>query len=127
MVVRFLQEARGVVGMLVFLFSVFETFSGKPLALLSFFGAGLVMSGFTVATATITHEDVGQGKEGPGRRILRICFSFALASLGAAMVTWGGLVSMMFFDKITIGFIETGVYVGIVCGLFNIDKTWQKF
>ena len=113
--------------MLVFLFSVFETFSGKPLALLSFFGAGLVMSGFTVATATITHEDVGQGKEGPGRRILRICFSFALASLGAAMVTWGGLVSMMFFDKITIGFIETGVYVGIVCGLFNIDKSWQKF
>ena len=124
--VRFLQEARGVVGGIAFFISVFSTFTGKPLALLSFVGAGIVMTGITVATASITHENVGEGKEGPGPRILRICLSFAIASLGAAMVTWGDLVSVTFFDNITIGFRETGIVVGIVCGLFNIDKTWQK-
>ena len=124
--VRFLQEARGVVGAIAFFISVFATFTGKPLALLSFVGAGIVMTGITVATATITHENVGEGKEGPGRRILRICFSFAIASLGAAMVTWGDPMSVTFFDNITIGFREAGIVVGIVCGLFNIDKTWQK-
>ena len=125
--VRLLQEARGIVGMIAFLISVFLTFDGKPLALVSFVGAGIVMTGVTVATATITHEKVGEGIEGPGPRILRICLSFAIASLGAAMVTWGDLVSVTFFDNITIGFRETGIVVGIVSGLFNIDKTWQKF
>ena len=124
--VRFLQEARGVVGFVTFVISVILTFNGKPLALLSWVGAGIVMTGITVATATITHENVGEGEEGPVPRILRICLSFAIASLGAAMVTWGNLVSVTFFDNITIGFRETGIVVGIICGLFNIDKTWQK-
>jgi hypothetical protein len=37
------------------------------------------------------------------------------------MVEWGGLWSVTFFDTLNIPFRETG----IVCGLFNIDKTTQ--
>ena len=79
--------------------------------------------GYSVAVATITHEDTGQGKEGSGTRFIRICIAFPVASLGAAMIEWGGLWSVTFFDAFTIPFRETGIIVGIAGGLFNIDKT----
>ena len=124
--VRFLQSVRGLVGFVTFVLSVIMTFDGFPLALLSWLGAGVMMVGYTVAIATITHEDVGEGKEGPVSRFLRICLAFAIASIGGAMVGWGGLLSVSFFDNITIGFRETGVFTGVVCGLFNIDKALQS-
>ena len=79
----------------------------------------------SVAIATITHEDTGQGKEGPPDRFLGICLAFAIAFFGAAMVEWGGLWSVTFFDTLNIPFRETGIVCGIVYGLFNIDKTTQ--
>ena len=35
------------------------------------------------------------------------------------MVEWGGLWSVTFFDTLNIPFRETGIVIGIVCGLFN--------
>ena len=35
----------------------------------------------------------------------------------------GGLWSVTFFDSFTVPFRETGILIGIACGLYNIDKT----
>ena len=83
--VNLLQSIRGFVGFILFVISVFMTFGGFPGALLSWLGGGVVTMGYTVAIATITHEDIGQGKEGAGARFGRICIAFAIASLGAAL------------------------------------------
>ena len=107
----------------LFVFSLFLSFDGFPLALLSWFGGGIVMLGYTVAISTMTHEDTGGGKVKALNRIVIISIAFAVASLGAAMVTWGGLVSVTMFDNITISFRSAGAVIGIVCGLFNIDRT----
>ena len=120
---QFLQTVRGLVGVGLLVFAVMMTFDGFPGALVSWFGGGIVCVAYSVAIATITHEDIGQGKEGPRDRFLRICLAFAIANLGAAMVGWGGLVSVSLGDAITIGFREAGIVIGIICGLFNIDKT----
>ena len=120
---QFLQSARVLVGMGLFVFSLFLSFDGFPLALLSWFGGGIVMLGYTVAISTMTHEDTGGGKVKALNRIVIISIAFAVASLGAAMVTWGGLVSVTMFDNITISFRSAGAVIGIVCGLFNIDRT----
>ena len=120
---QFLQSARVLVGMGLFVFSLFLSFDGFPLALLSWFGGGIVMLGYTVAISTMTHEDTGGGKVKAPTRIVIISIAFAVASLGAAMVTWGGLVSVTMFDNITISFRSAGAVIGIVCGLFNIDRT----
>tara|TARA_B100001063_G_scaffold192487_1_gene183744 strand:+ start:1779 stop:2186 length:408 start_codon:yes stop_codon:yes gene_type:complete len=119
---NFLQSVRGFLGFSLFVLAVLMTFDGFPGALLSWLGGGVVAMAYTVAIATITHEDTGQGKESAGTRFLRICVAFAIASLGAAMVEWGGLWSVTFFDSFTVPFRETGILVGIACGLFNIDK-----
>ena len=39
------------------------------------------------------------------------------------MVEWGGLWSVSFFDSFTVPFRETGILIGIACGLLNIDKS----
>ena len=119
---NFLQTVQGFVGFFLFVLAVLMTFQGFPGATFSWLGGGVIAAGYSVAIATITHEDTGQGKEGAGPRFLRICVAFALASLGAAMVEWGGLWSVTFFDAFTLPFRETGILVGIACGLFNIDK-----
>ena len=120
---NFLQSVRGLGGFTLFVLAGLMTFDGFPGALLSWFGGGIVCVGYSVAIATMTHEDVGSGKEGPGPRLLRICLAFAIASLGAQVVVWGGLVSVSLGSAITIGFREAGIVIGILCGLFNIDKT----
>ena len=121
-----LQSIRGFVGFILFVFAVLMTFQGFPGALLSWFGGGVVAMGYAVAIATITHEDVGQGKEGPSPRFFRICLAFAIASLGAAMVGWGGLISVTISDSFVIPFRETGILIGIACGLFNVDRTFHS-
>tara|TARA_B100000676_G_scaffold273209_1_gene291732 strand:- start:1526 stop:1966 length:441 start_codon:yes stop_codon:yes gene_type:complete len=120
---NFLQSVRGFAGFFLFVLAVLMTFDGFTGALLSWLGGGVVCIGYSVAIATTTHEDTGQGKEGALPRFLRICVAFAIASLGAAMVEWGGLWSVTFFDSFTVPFRETGILIGITCGLFNIDKS----
>ena len=119
---NFLQLVRGFVGFWLFVLAILMTFQGFPDALLSWLGGGVVAVAYTVAISTITHEDIGQGKETASTRFIRICIAFAIASVGAAMVEWGGLWSVSFYDAFTIPFRETGILIGIAGGLFNIDK-----
>ena len=105
--------------MALFIWSLFLTFNGFPGALLSWLGGAIVMIGYTGSIATLTHSD--QGLSGV-QRFIAICAGFALASLGSAMVVWGGLVSVTISDAFTIDFRAAGCVVGIVGGLFNIDR-----
>ena len=121
--INLLQSIRGLVGFILLVFSVILSFQGFPAALLSWLGGGVVTVGYAVAISKITHEDTGNGKESPGTRFFVICLAFALASLGSALITWGGLVSIGVGGPVVIPFRETGILIGIACGLFNIDKT----
>ena len=119
---NFLQSVRGFLGFVLLVLALFMTFDGFPGALLSWLGGGVMTVAYSVAIATIIYKDTGQGDESAGARFARICVAFALASLGAAMVGWGGLWSVTFYDSFTIPFRETGILTGIACGLWNIDK-----
>ena len=65
---------------------------------------------------------IGKGFSSATRRLLVV----ALLAGTVVIVIIGSAAAVTFFDNITIGFREAGIVVGIVCGLFNIDKTWQK-
>ena len=78
--VNFLQSVRALVGLVLFVISLLITFDGFPGALLSWLGGGVVTLGYTVAISTITHEDIGNGKQGPGTRFILICIAFAQAN-----------------------------------------------
>ena len=123
--VNFLQSVRALVGLVLFVISLLITFDGSPGALLSWLGGGVVTLGYTVAIASITHEDIGNGRKGPGTRFILICIAFAVASFGKAMVEWGN-TNIILFGEVVVNFIEVGVLLGIICGLFNIDKKWAS-
>ena len=122
--VNFLQSVRVLVGLVTFVGSLLITFDGFPGALLSWLGGGVVTLGYTVAISTMTHEDIGNGKQGPLTRFILICIAFAVASFGKAMVMWGDTNVVLF--GFVINFVEVGVVLGIVSGLFNIDKKWAS-
>ena len=124
--VNFLQSVRVLVGLVTFVISVLISFDGSPGAPLSWLGGGVVTLGYTVAIATMTHEDIGSGKQGPGTRFILICIAFAVASIGKALVFWGNTNIVLFQGAIIVDFIEVGMVLGIICGLFNIDKKWAS-
>lgn len=119
--VPLLHSVRALLGLALFIWSLFLSFDGFPGALLSWLGGGIVLIGYTGSIATLTHND--QGMTGV-QRFIAICIGFALASLGAAMVVWGGLISVTIADFLTIDFRTAGIVLGILGGLFNIDKTF---
>ena len=123
--VNSLQSVRVLVGLVTFVISVLITFDGSPGALLSWLGGGVVTLGYTVAIASITHEDIGSGRQGPATRFILICIAFAVAFFGKAMVEWGN-TNIFLFGVVVINFVEIGVILGITCGLFNIDKKWAS-
>ena len=123
--VNFLQSVRVLVGLVTFVISVLITFDGSPGALLSWLGGGVVTLGNTVAIASITHEDIGSVRQGPATRFILICIAFAVAFFGKAMVEWGN-TNIILFGEVVVNFIEVGVVLGIICGLFNIDKKWAS-
>ena len=116
-----LHSVRALLGLTLFIWSLFLSFDGFPGALLSWLGGGVVLIGYTGSIATLTHND--QGMTGV-QRFIAICIGLALANLGAAMVVWGGLVSVTIADFLTIDFRTAGIVLGIVGGLFDIDKTF---
>ena len=122
--VNFLQSVRALVGLVLFVVSLLITFDGFPVALLSWLGGGVVTLGYTVAISTMTHEDIGNGKQSPLTRFILICIAFAVASFGKAMVMWGD-TNVVLFGFVS-NFVEVGVVLGIVSGLFNIDKKWAS-
>ena len=123
--VNFLQSVRALVGLVLFVISLLITFDGSPGALLSWLGGVVVTLGYTVAVSTMTHEDIGSGRQGPATRFILICIAFAVAFFGKAMVEWGN-TNIYLFGVVVVNFTEVGVILGIVSGFFNIDKKWAS-
>ena len=57
----------------------------------------------------------------PWSRFWTICAGFAIASLGAGIINWGGLASIN-FGSLTVDLKAVSVVGGVIGGLFNIDK-----
>ena len=123
-VIKALQGVRALLGLLIGVSCLLLTFKGFPLAMISFLGSGIVLTGYQVAISTLTHSDSPTGSSS-WARFWTICVAFALASLGAAVIQWGGLVSIN-AGPVLIDLKTAGVIVGIVGGIFNIDKELLK-
>ena len=80
------------------------------------------MIGYTVAFSTMFHDNEDSPKTGIGRFFL-VCLAFAVASLGGAIIIWGGLSTINIFEfPFRLEYI--GSVVGTASGIYNIDKTW---
>ena len=78
----------------------------------------IVITGWTPAISAMFHP-MGATTL---RRLLVIFIGFALASLGRAIIDWGGLAFINIGDlKISIG--QMGAYIGLIGGLVNLDKS----
>ena len=76
--------------------------------------------GYTVAVSILTHVDTAVGSNA-WQRILSISLGFAVASVGGAIIKWGGLVSVNIWE-FEVSLYTAAVVAGVVGGLFNIDK-----
>jgi hypothetical protein len=113
-----MQFIRGLICAITFLSCITLSFKGFPLAMISFVGFGLVVSGWTPAIAAIFHPMGSNSK----KRLLVVFIGFAIASLGRAVVDWGGLAFINIGElKINIG--QLGGYIGFIGGLLNMDKS----
>ena len=117
--ISLLQSVRGFLGFIFFITCLVLSFKGFPLGLLSFFGSFLVLMGYQVATASICHTDAG-GSTSAGGRIITICIAFFIASLGSAIINWGGLATVNFGD-FSVSLRWAGILMGLAGGLWNID------
>ena len=100
--------------------SIGLTFNGFPMALVSLLGSALVLIGYQVSISTLTHSDSPTGRN-PWQRFLAICLGFAVASIGRAVIQWGGLISIN-VGLMVVDLYAAGVVAGVLGGLFNIDK-----
>ena len=117
--VALLQATRGLVGFVLSCAALVLSFKGFPFAFFSLFGSALVLMGYQVAIASICHTDAG-GSTSAGGRFITICIAFAIASVGSAVIDWGGLISINFGD-LTFSLRWLGIGMGILGGLWNID------
>jgi hypothetical protein len=79
-----------------------------------------VITGYTGSISVLTHTDTYAGDK-PWSRFWTICAGFAIASLGAGIINWGGLASIN-FGSLTVDLKAVSVVGGVIGGLFNIDK-----
>lgn len=124
MIYLHLHFLRTIITMLLFISCIILSFKGFPLALVSFLGSGMTFLGYSVAIATMTHSDTAAGNS-PTQRILMICIHFGLASLGVAVIQWGGLSSInigIASIDLTIDLKTIAVVTGVISGLLNMDS-----
>jgi hypothetical protein len=119
-----LQSIRALAGLFLLIACIQLSFKGFPFALISLLGSAIVLMGYQVAISTISHSDSPTGPN-PWRRFWTICVAFAVASLGAAAIQWGGLASINLGSAL-IDLKWAGVIAGATGGLFNIDKELIK-
>ncbi len=113
-----MQAIRNFICFLVFVACVVLSFKGFPYGIISYIGFQTGVAGWTAAISAICHP-MGSGSS---RRLITIFISFAIASLGRAIVDWGGLAFINIGD-LPIGVANLGAYMGIIGGLFNVDKS----
>lgn len=118
--VNLLQSVRGLVALALFVMCASLSFQGFPGALVSLLGALLVLTGYTGSISTMCHTDTYAGKN-PWPRFGTICAGFAIASIGAAVINWGGLATIN-LGSIPVDLKGVSIVGGIIGGLFNIDR-----
>ena len=118
----FVSSARTLIGFATLVMCLILSFKGFPLAMVSWLGAGVAMTGYTGAFTTIFHNN-SDSPSTPVGKFLTVCIGFAIASIGGAVIDWGGLVTIN-IGKFPINLQYISVLVGILSGVFNIDKTW---
>ena len=121
MLVETQQFVRGLSCLLVFLSCVILSFRGFSLGIISFIGFMLQITGWTPAISAIFYP-MGATTL---RRFIVIFIGFALASLGRAMIDWGGL-AFINIDGFRIMIAQIGVLIGFLGGLINIDRTMES-
>lgn len=118
----FVSSARGLIMAISLMMCAILSFKGFPLALVSWLGMLVQMTGYTVAFSTMFHNNKDSPKTGIGRFFL-VCLAFAVASLGGAIIIWGGLSTInIFYFPFRLEYM--GALVGTASGIYNIDKSW---
>ena len=119
----FVSSVRGLVGFASFMICATLSFQGFPLALVSWLGMQALMIGYAVAFTTMFHHNNEYSPTTGIGRFFIICEAFAIASLGGAIIIWGGLSTINIFEfPFRLEYI--GSVVGTASGIYNIDKTW---
>ena len=121
MLVATAQFIRGLSCLLIFLSCVILSFKGFPLGIISFVGFMLQITGWTSAISAMFHP-MGATTL---KRLLIIFIGFALASLGRAIIDWGGL-AFINIEGFRIMIAQIGVLIGFLGGLINIDRTMES-
>jgi hypothetical protein len=113
-----MQAIRNFICFLVLVACIVLSFKGFPFGLISFIGFLTGATGWTAAISAICHPMGARGS----RRLFTIILGFAIASLGRAIVNWGGLAFINIGD-LPISVANLGAYMGVFGGLFNVDKS----
>ena len=118
----FVSSARGFIMAISLMMCVILSFRGFPLALVSWLGMLVQMTGYTVVLTTMFHNNEDLPKTVIGRFFL-VCLAFAVASLGGAIIIWGGLSTINIF-MLPFRLEYVGSVLGTASGIYNIDKSW---
>ena len=130
--VRFLSNLRAIFGTFLLVATVHFSFRGFGVgAFLSLFGSFLVLWGWEISIACILHKMAfgGNAKSltdengtpfGLLQRLFYIVLGFGLAWLGSFCIESGGFAVVPDFN-IHLGM--AGACMGIVCGIWNVDRT----
>ena len=132
--VGFLNSLRVIVGIILLMAAIHLSFRGFGFgAFLSLFGSFLVLWGWQISIACALHKMAygGNAKSltdnngapfGLLQRLSCIVFGFALAWLGSFCIESGGL-AVININNFSIHLGAAGAGMGIVCGIWNVDRT----
>ena len=132
--VRFLNRLRAIVGVALLIATISLSSRGFGVgAYLSLFGSFLVLWGWQISIACALHKlayggnaksltDNNGAPFGLLQRLSYIVFGFALAWLGSFCIESGGLV-VINISNFSIHLGAAGAGMGIVCGIWNVDRT----
>ena len=98
--------------------SLVFTFNGFPAALLSYLGFITISVGCSSAIAPLFYRN----ELTKSQRFATIFMGCLLAVIGRAMISWGGLVSITVANIIAFDLMITGMALGILCGVYNVDN-----
>ncbi len=115
-----MKEIRNLFCLIIFVVCIVLSFKGFPFGIVSYIGFLTGVGGWTAAIAAICHP---MGSK-TNRRLITIFLGFAFASLGRAIVYWGGLVGFN-LGTFSIEIASLSAVIGILSGLFNLDKNMQ--
>ena len=94
----FVTSVRGFAIFISFVMCLILSFKGFPLALVSWLGMFILMTGYGVAFSTMFHTNEDSPTTGIGKFFL-VCVEFAVASFGGAVIIWAGLTTINIVER----------------------------